>query len=89
MSQATTPNGVLGSTLAILGEVCLQPNLVASLDTGLDELADLDSLRVMEAVALLDSQFGVEVDTGALNHLATVGDIVDLVTRALIRQAAG
>ncbi len=89
MSQAATPNDVSASTLAVLREVCRQPNLVASLDTGLDEIADLDSLSVMEAVALLESRFGVEVDTGALNHLGTVGDIVDLVTRALSRQAAG
>ena len=89
MSRPTTPNDVSVSTLAVLREVCRQPNLVASLDTGLDEIADLDSLGVMEAVALLESRFGVEVDTGALNHLATVGDIVDLVTRALTRQAAG
>ena len=89
MNRTTTGNEVLASTLAVLREVSRQPNLVASPDTHLDEIANLDSLNVIEAVALLEGRFGVEVDTGGLNHLATVGDIAGLVVRALARQAAG
>ena len=80
---------VAATTLAVLREVCQQPTLKVSLDMHLDEIADLDSLRTMEAVALLEDRFGVEVDTGALNELATVEDIVSLVIRALGGQAAG
>ena len=80
---------VAATTLTVLREVCQQPTLMVSLDMHLDEIADLDSLRTMEAVALLEDRFGVEVDTGALNELATVEDIVSLVIRALGGQAAG
>ena len=89
MSLPTTNTDVEASTLAILREVCQQGSLLASLDKRLDEIADLDSLKLMEAVALSEERFSVEVDTGGLDKLATVGDIVRLLLRALAHQAAG
>ena len=38
-----------------------------------------DSLRLLETVALAEEHFGVQVDTGGLDALTTVGDIVRLI----------
>jgi acyl carrier protein len=57
--------------------------------TFLVDVPNLDSLRVMETVALIEQQFGVEVDTSRLETLVTVGDISDAVSEAIGRAPAG
>ena len=39
----------------------------------------VDSLRLLETVASAEEHFSVQVDTGGLDALATVGDIVRLM----------
>lgn len=55
---------------------------------GLDDacpLADvpaLDSLRLLEVVALAEERFGLRIEAAGLDGLATVGDVVALLLRA-------
>jgi acyl carrier protein len=51
-------------------------------DTRLDEVTGLDSLRLVEAIALLEEHFQVVVDTDGLADLRTVGDLVRLILAA-------
>ena len=48
----------------------------------IDDLG-LDSIRVMDIVADLQDQFGVEVPLGALQRLHTFGDVVSEVFTAI------
>jgi acyl carrier protein len=49
------------------------------METALHALDGLDSLRLLERVALAEEHFGVMVDTGGLGQMETLGDIVRLV----------
>ena len=79
-SLANDPALVLAVVAGILESVTArpQPGVVAA--TPLDMLDGLDSLRLLETVALAEEHFGVQVDTGGLDALQTVGDIVRLIT---------
>lgn len=85
-TKVTCEGKVAAATVAILGEVCGRPGFAAALDARLDEIIDLDSLRIIEAVALLEEEFGVEVQTDGLEGLATIGDIVRLLQKATLRK---
>lgn len=48
-------------------------------DTSIAELG-LDSLRLLEIVFELEKHFGVEVDEAALVEVASVGDLVQMIS---------
>lgn len=70
---------VLQVVVAIVARVTKRPQPAAAMDTMLFELDALDSLRLLETVALAEEHFGVQIDTGGLGQIETVGDIVRLV----------
>ena len=51
------------------------------------EIADMDSLRVLECFAMAERHFAVEVPTNELDSVATVGDIIRVIAQARAPQA--
>lgn len=69
--------------LDILGLVCpARPPVYLDPATPIEVVPDLDSLRLMETIALLEEHFAVTVDTDGLAALADLGDISALVLEA-------
>jgi acyl carrier protein len=72
---------------ATLRKLCQAALPELTLETHLDELPGMDSLRVLHAIALIEEQFEVEIDVAALDRMHRVQDILDAVRAA--RQVAG
>lgn len=72
-------DAVLAAALALLCTGRPVPGVTAA--TLLDSLPELDSMRLIEAVALLEGQFGVEIDPTALEELVTVADVVAVIVQ--------
>ena len=81
--SANDPAHMLAVVVRILETVTARPQPGIGLDSALDTLDGVDSLRLLETVALAEDQFGVQVDTGGLDALETVGDIVRLISKQL------
>lgn len=73
------PQAVLTTVVRIVEKVTQRPQPGAAMETQLWALDGLDSLRLLETVALAEETFGVLVETGGLGQLETLGDIVRLV----------
>jgi acyl carrier protein len=67
---------------AILRRLCQQPLPDLAPETLLLDIPDLDSIRVLETVALLEEELRVEIDTAMLDHLERVSDILGAVATA-------
>jgi acyl carrier protein len=72
---------------AIFRKLCRHPLPDLTPETHLDELPGMDSLRVLQAIALMEEQFGVEIDVAALDRMYQVRDILRAVHAS--RNAAG
>jgi acyl carrier protein len=86
----------MADAAAIGGEVerlirdCIgRPALALSATTLLADIPDMDSLRLLECVALAERHFVVEVSTDQFESLVTVGDIVRLIAAARPADPAG
>lgn len=77
--QALDPAAVLAAVVGIVARVTRRAQPGAAMETKLYDLDGLDSLRLLETVALAEEHFGVQVETGWLGQIETVGDIVRLV----------
>jgi acyl carrier protein len=62
--------------------ICQNPLPDLTPETYLDELPGMDSLRVLHVVAMMEEQFGVEIDVAALDRLQQVQDVVRAVGMA-------
>jgi acyl carrier protein len=67
---------------AALRGICQNPLPDLTPETHLDELPGMDSLRVLHVVAMMEEQFGVEIDVGALDRLYQVQDVLRAVSTA-------
>ncbi len=76
---ALDPDAVLEAVVRIMEQVSRRKQPGCAMGTALHELDGVDSLRLLETVALAEEQFGVVVETGGLGQIETVGDIVRLV----------
>ncbi len=76
-----TPNSeaVFAALAPILRRLCQNRLTGLAPETILEELPGLDSLRLIEAMALLEDRFEVEIDTDALGGLRNVADIVKAI----------
>lgn len=81
----TDAAAILAVVAAILNRLADRPLPALALSTPLDALDGIDSLRLLETVALAEEHFAVQVDLGGLDGLATVGDIVRLIHQAAAR----
>jgi acyl carrier protein len=60
---------------AALRELCRLPLPNLSADTTLDELPDMDSLRVLHFIVLLEERFAVEIDVAGPDRMSSVRDL--------------
>jgi acyl carrier protein len=74
-----TPLDALSS---LLSRLCQQPFLALTPDMLLLDIPGIDSLRLLQAVALMEEQFHVEVDVVALEDLHRVHDILEAIANA-------
>jgi acyl carrier protein len=76
---------LLALVIATLREVCPEapPGLDAA--TRLAAVSGLDSLRLLETVALAEERLGTQIDTARLERLRTLGDIADALAEAAAR----
>jgi acyl carrier protein len=65
-----------------LRRVCECEDIVVSPDTNLEAIPQIDSLRLLLAIAHLEQQFGVEIDVAAFDSFRHVGDILSAVASA-------
>jgi acyl carrier protein len=82
LNHPTRSVEVLTALSDLLSRLCEQPQLNLSPEMALEDVPGLDSLRLLQAVALLEERFGVEVDVVAINHLRRVQDIINLIKAA-------
>ena len=67
---------------AILRGLCEQDRLDLAPDMLLADIPGIDSLRILQAIALMEEHFAVEVDVIALESLFRVSDMIDIITNA-------
>ncbi len=73
---AATRQEVFETVAALLATVCERHFEGVTPATVLADLPGMDSLRLLETVALAEEHFGVEIDTSRLETIETVDDIV-------------
>ena len=67
----------------MLCRVCDRAAVTLPQDLPLGDIQNIDSLRLLQAIALLEEQFSIEIDVVALERLHRVRDIVELISDAL------
>jgi len=82
MTLSADSAAVLAAVSEIFARVTNQPALVVDMSRRLDAIERLDSLRLLETIALAEEHFGVAVDTSGFGELETVADIVRLLSAA-------
>ena len=58
-------------------------NMEIQLDDQFRDYEDWDSLALLSLIAILDEDFGVEIETDALNELITVRDLLNSVQKRM------
>ncbi|MDR3534320.1 MAG: acyl carrier protein [Rhodopila sp.] len=90
MLQPFTPEAAFATIASVLRNLCKDPLPDLALDTRLDELPGMDSLKSLHALALMEEQFGVEIDVAVLDyHLEQVQDVVHAVCAACDKSGLG
>jgi acyl carrier protein len=65
-----------------LRAVCRDRLIGLAPDTALDDVPGLDSLALIQAVALMEDRFQVDVETTALGDMRRIADILRLIAAA-------
>ncbi len=73
---------VLSAFADLLAQVCEQTPFDLRPDTALADIPGIDSLRLLQAIALLEENCMVEIMIPALENLYLVGDVVDAILQA-------
>lgn len=73
---------VLSAFAEVLVRVCEQVALDLQPDMALADIPGIDSLRLLQAIALLEENCAVEIMIPALENLHQVGDVVDAILQA-------
>jgi acyl carrier protein len=72
----------------ILRTLCKDPLPDLTLDTSLNDLPGMDSLKALHAFALVEQQLGIEIDIAVLDHHPDqVRDIVNAARSARAQQS--
>ena len=77
------PEAIAKAVSEMLCRVCDQPAVALPGDLPLAEVPNIDSLRLLQAIALLEEQFSIEIEVVALERLQRVRDIVAIISDAL------
>jgi acyl carrier protein len=83
------PEAVFSELGELMRRVCEHPLPDLSMDSQLDEILGIDSLRLLQTVAQMEEHFDVEIDVAALDRLITIGDIVRAVVTARPADTSG
>ncbi len=67
---------VLAAFAGVVRRLAGDPSLPVTREHDLMELGTLDSLRLLEAIALTEAACGVEIDAAGLSGLLTVDDLI-------------
>lgn len=59
-------------------------NMEIQLDDQFRDYEDWDSLALLSLIAILDEDFGVEIETDDLNELLTVRDLLNSVQKRML-----
>lgn len=73
---------VLGSLRRHLAAATMEALPAFASEDRLDELEAIDSIRLLEAIALAEAEFGVLIDLDGLEEIETLHDVVELLRRA-------
>lgn len=88
MMQPLSGEATFVAIASVLRGLCKDPLPDLALETRLEDLPGMDSLKSLHALALMEEQFGVEIDVAVLDyHLERVADVVRAVDAA--RDKAG
>ena len=82
MNVAVDRAAILAAVAAYVATVSGRPGLVIEPTTRLDEVAEMDSMKWIETIAVLEERLGVEIETHDLEAMVVVDDIVELLARA-------
>ena len=77
------PEAIEGAVSDMLCRVCQREAVALPQDLPLADVPNIDSLRLLQAIALLEEQFSIEIDIVALERLHRVRDVVELISDAL------
>ncbi len=81
--HSTGPEAIAKAVSDMLCRVCGQAAVALPQDLLLAEVPNIDSLRLLQAIALLEEQFSIEIEVVALERLQRVRDIVAIISDAL------
>ena len=85
MTVAVDRAAIRAAVTDYVASICKRPALILAPTMRLDEVAEMDSMKWIETIAVLEERLGVEIATESLDALVVVDDIVELLARA--RQA--
>lgn len=77
-----TEEQVLAAFVAVVRRLADDPDMAVAPGTDLTELGGLDSLRLLEAIALTESACGVEIDAATMGDFTVVADVLRAVLAA-------
>ena len=78
----TAPEAAMVCLARLLRQLCEDPLPDLAPETPLVDVTGLDSIRLLETVALLEEELQLEIDTQALDGLERVGDILAAIWAA-------
>lgn len=81
--QSPAPEAIERAVSDMLCRVCERDAVTLPQDLLLAEVPNMDSLRLLQAIALLEEQFSIEIEVVALERLHRVRDIVEIISDAL------
>ena len=73
---------ILAAFGKLLGTLSQQPPSILRPDMLLGDVPGLDSLRLVQAIALLEEHFDVEVNVVTLENLEHVHDVIEAISQA-------
>ena len=82
MSAALDRAAIHAAVADYVASLCGRPGLAITPATRLDEIAEMDSMKWIETIAVLEERLGVEIETHDLDAMIVVDDIVALLARA-------
>ncbi len=82
MTDRASEGDEFQAVAALLRRLCRDDLPGLSPASALRDLPGMDSMRLVETAALLEDQYAVELDLGALGRLARVRDLIRAVAAA-------
>ena len=81
--HSARPEAIARAVSDMLCRVCERAAVALPQDLPLADIQNIDSLRLLQAIALLEEQFSIEIDVVALERLHRIRDVVELISDAL------